>query len=90
MGIQLAWLGHSAFRVDTDHKRIYIDPFLSGNPKCPDSELEPERCDLIVLTHGHGVPCHYGTFGLLTGAPDQLRERAPSGVEILSQSLARH
>jgi L-ascorbate metabolism protein UlaG (beta-lactamase superfamily) len=34
--------------------RIYVDPFLHGNPKCPESEVEPERADLIVLTHGHG------------------------------------
>ena len=34
-------------------KRIYVDPWL-GNPKCPDSEKEPERIDLIALTHGHG------------------------------------
>jgi L-ascorbate metabolism protein UlaG (beta-lactamase superfamily) len=51
---ELTWLGHSAFRVDSPGgKRIYVDPFLSGNPKCPASELEPERCDLILLTHGH-------------------------------------
>ena len=30
------------------------------------------------------VPCHYGTFPILAGTPDQLRELAPSGVEILS------
>src|SRR3954466_13148027 len=51
----LTWLGHATFRFDTpDGKRIYIDPFLLGNPKCPESELEPERCDVIALTHGHG------------------------------------
>ena len=50
----LTWLGHSAFRIDTDGgKRIYVDPFLD-NPKCPEAEKEPERCDLIALTHGHG------------------------------------
>ena len=49
----LTWLGHAAFRLDTsDGKRIYVDPFLD-NPKCPDSEKEPERCDAIALTHGH-------------------------------------
>ena len=30
------------------------------------------------------VPCHYGTFGLLTGTPDELRTLVPDGVEILS------
>lgn len=55
MATDLTWLGHAAFRVDTPGgKRVYVDPFLNGNPKCPDSELEPERCDLVLLTHGHG------------------------------------
>lgn len=50
----LTWLGHSSFRIDTPGgKRVYVDPFLNGNPKCPASELEPERCDLIAITHGH-------------------------------------
>jgi L-ascorbate metabolism protein UlaG (beta-lactamase superfamily) len=51
--VALTWLGHAAFRIDTpEGKRVYIDPFLD-NPKCPDSEKEPERIDLIALTHGH-------------------------------------
>jgi len=51
----LTWLGHASFRLDTDDgKRIYIDPFLQGNPKTPDSEKTPERCDVIAVTHGHG------------------------------------
>jgi L-ascorbate metabolism protein UlaG (beta-lactamase superfamily) len=29
------------------------------------------------------VPCHYGTFPVLTGTPDELREQAP-GVEIIA------
>lgn len=51
--VALTWLGHNAFRFDTPGgKRVYIDPFLD-NPKCPESEKEPERVDLIALTHGH-------------------------------------
>ena len=51
----LTWLGHASFRLDTDGgKRIYIDPFLQGNPKTPDSEKDPERCDVIAITHAHG------------------------------------
>jgi L-ascorbate metabolism protein UlaG (beta-lactamase superfamily) len=49
----LTWLGHASFRLDTaDGKRLYIDPWLD-NPKCPDAEKEPERCDAIAITHGH-------------------------------------
>jgi L-ascorbate metabolism protein UlaG (beta-lactamase superfamily) len=51
---RLTWLGHAAFRLDTEAgTRVYIDPFLGGNPSCPPGELEPERCDLVLLTHGH-------------------------------------
>jgi len=51
----LTWLGHSTFRVDTaSGKRIYIDPFLNGNPKCPEGEATPERVDMIAITHAHG------------------------------------
>jgi L-ascorbate metabolism protein UlaG (beta-lactamase superfamily) len=49
----VTWLGHATFRVDTPGgKRVYVDPWLS-NPKCPEGEREPERVDLIALTHGH-------------------------------------
>ncbi|HEY7379875.1 MAG TPA: metal-dependent hydrolase [Gaiella sp.] len=55
MAAELTWLGHSAFRLDSPGgKRIYVDPFLHGNPSCPDDEQEPERADLVLVTHGHG------------------------------------
>ena len=51
----LTWLGHASFRLDTPGgKRIYVDPFLNGNPKCPEGEQTPERVDAIGVTHGHG------------------------------------
>ena len=53
MAGELTWLGHAAFRLDTPGgKRIYIDPWLS-NPRCPENEREPERIDVIAITHGH-------------------------------------
>jgi len=52
-GVSLTWLGHAAFRLDSPGgKRIYVDPFLA-NPNCPDDEREPERVDVIAVTHGH-------------------------------------
>jgi L-ascorbate metabolism protein UlaG (beta-lactamase superfamily) len=54
MSGSLTWLGHAAFRLDTPGgKRVYVDPWLTGNPRCPEAEQEPERVDLIALTHGH-------------------------------------
>jgi L-ascorbate metabolism protein UlaG (beta-lactamase superfamily) len=50
----LTWLGHASFRLDSGGgKRVYIDPWFD-NPKCPDSEKDPDRCDVIAITHGHG------------------------------------
>jgi L-ascorbate metabolism protein UlaG (beta-lactamase superfamily) len=80
MATTLTWLGHSAFRADTPSgKRIYVDPFLNGNPKCPESEKEPERVDAIFITHGHND--HVGdalelakTFGCPIVAPVELRD----------------
>ncbi len=66
----LTWLGHASFRLDTDGgKRIYIDPFLQGNPATPAAEKEPERVDVIALTHAHGD--HVGdTIALTKRFPD--------------------
>ena len=51
--VQLTWLGHASFRFDSPGgKRVYVDPFL-GNPKCPEAEKQPERVDILALTHGH-------------------------------------
>jgi L-ascorbate metabolism protein UlaG (beta-lactamase superfamily) len=60
----LTWLGHAAFRLDTPGgKRIYVDPWLD-NPKCPDGEKQPERVDVIAITHGHSD--HVGSTVELT------------------------
>ena len=54
MARELTWLGHASFRIETPGgKRVYVDPWLTGNPKCPEGEREPARVDLIALTHGH-------------------------------------
>src|SRR6059058_3623916 len=51
--VSVTWLGHAAFRVDSPNgKRIYVDPWLE-NPKCPDDEKQPERADIVAVTHGH-------------------------------------
>ena len=79
MSTQLTWLGHAAFRLDTPlGVRIYVDPWLTGNPSCPEGEQEAERCDLILLTHGHSdhvgdtVGLH-GRFGCPVIAQVELR-----------------
>ncbi len=51
---KITWLGHSVFHLEsTEGKVALIDPFLLENPSCPDRFRQPERLDLILLTHGH-------------------------------------
>ena len=53
--IAITWLGHAAFSITTtEGKVVLIDPFLSGNPACPDELREPQTVDVILITHGHG------------------------------------
>lgn len=54
-GIKLTWLGHATFRIETpENKTIYIDPWVMGNPACPESEKKVKKIDLMLVTHGHG------------------------------------
>jgi L-ascorbate metabolism protein UlaG (beta-lactamase superfamily) len=54
-GIHITWLGHATFRIETpEGKTIYIDPFLSHNPKCPESEKKVKKADVMLCTHAHG------------------------------------
>ncbi len=53
-GVQVTWLGHSTFLFETpEGKKILVDPWLEGNPKCPE-EFHDLEVDAILITHGHG------------------------------------
>jgi L-ascorbate metabolism protein UlaG (beta-lactamase superfamily) len=52
-GAKLTWLGHSTFRLETGGKTILIDPWVMGNPACPDSEKKIRKVDAMLCTHGH-------------------------------------
>ena len=52
--LSITWLGHSTFIVRTPGgKRILFDPWLTGNPACPDAMKKPPKVDLILVSHGH-------------------------------------
>ena len=52
--LAITWLGHSTFIVRTPGgKRILFDPWLAGNPSCPESLKKPPAVDLILVSHGH-------------------------------------
>jgi len=51
--MEITWFGHSAIRIQGS-KIIYIDPFLTGNPKASTSPEKIKDADIVVVTHHHG------------------------------------
>lgn len=48
------YYGHATVRCDLpDGSRILIDPWVRGNPSCPEELYELDRLDAILITHGH-------------------------------------
>jgi L-ascorbate metabolism protein UlaG (beta-lactamase superfamily) len=55
MGNKLTYFGHSTFSLTTPSGQVaLIDPFISGNPRCPRSLKKVPRLDVIFLSHAHG------------------------------------
>ncbi len=53
-GNRLTWLGHATFQVTTPSgKAVMFDPWLTGNPSCPDALKKPSSLDIMLLSHGH-------------------------------------
>jgi L-ascorbate metabolism protein UlaG (beta-lactamase superfamily) len=74
-GIQLTWLGHATFRIQTpEGKTLYIDPWIAGNPKCPEKEKDVKQADVLICTHGH--------FDHIADAVDVAKKHSPSVVGI--------
>ena len=52
--LAITWLGHGTFHFRSPGgRRLLIDPWLEGNPKCPDAWKKPSPLDAILITHGH-------------------------------------
>ena len=52
--LELTWLGHSTFLLDTPGgKRVIIDPWVMNNPACPVEYKSLDQLDLMLITHGH-------------------------------------
>lgn len=47
-GLNIEWLGHSSFKIKTNNKVIYIDPYQISSD---------EKSDFILITHSHYDHC---------------------------------
>lgn len=54
MALSITWLGHATFLLKSPGgKTILFDPWVTGNPKAPESAKKLGALDLILITHGH-------------------------------------
>lgn len=48
------WLGHATVLCNLPGgEAVLIDPWVMGNPACPDSRKRLERMDAMLITHAH-------------------------------------
>jgi L-ascorbate metabolism protein UlaG (beta-lactamase superfamily) len=50
--VELTWLGHSSFLLETDGSTVLVDPFLNDSPVAP-VQADDAAADFILVTHGH-------------------------------------
>ncbi len=51
--MQLTFYGHACFLVETNGKKILIDPFIRPNELAAHIDVDAIECDYILITHGH-------------------------------------
>jgi L-ascorbate metabolism protein UlaG (beta-lactamase superfamily) len=53
MSTTVQWLGHACLLIESDGRRILIDPFLTDNPAAA-AKAGDVAADFILVSHGHG------------------------------------
>jgi len=51
--MRVKFLGHAAFHVELDGKRLVFDPWIEGNPQSCLSVEQIDRVDLVLVSHDH-------------------------------------
>jgi L-ascorbate metabolism protein UlaG (beta-lactamase superfamily) len=52
--IRVTWLGHGTFAFGLpDGRTVLLDPWVQGNPACPEDVKKHLAPDLMLATHGH-------------------------------------
>ena len=72
-GTEITYYGHSTFMVKTPKgKNVLIDPWVKGNPACPEKLHNIGKVDVIAITHGH--------FDHISDAVEIAKEHKPQVV----------
>jgi L-ascorbate metabolism protein UlaG (beta-lactamase superfamily) len=52
--VSFTWVGHGTWKVrSAKWKGVLIDPWVMNNPAAPAALKKVERCDVMLITHGH-------------------------------------
>ncbi len=52
--MKITYLGHATLLIETNGKKLIVDPFISGNPLAKDKfVVENIEADYILVTHAH-------------------------------------
>ncbi|MEM7546573.1 MAG: metal-dependent hydrolase [Pseudomonadota bacterium] len=70
--MNIIWLGHSSFRIETEDQVLLVDPWLKGNPMFDDKDYDAAIAGAthILISHGHGDHASEAVdISRATGAP---------------------
>lgn len=91
----IKWLGHASFEIiSAKGKRIFIDPWLDGNPVCKVNLADVNKADLILVTHDHAdhfadaVPLAKKTGAMIIAQPEIIDQCKKMGIN--SEQLAHN
>ncbi|TME67653.1 MAG: MBL fold metallo-hydrolase [Chloroflexi bacterium] len=52
--VSFTWVGHGTWKArSAKGKEILIDPWVMNNPAAPENLKTVDKCDVILITHGH-------------------------------------
>ena len=52
--VSFTWVGHGTWKArSAKGKEILIDPWVMNNPVAPEQLKNVDKCDLMLITHGH-------------------------------------
>ena len=53
-GVEITYLGHATFKIKSPKgKTLLIDPWVKGNPACPEANKKLDKIDIMAITHAH-------------------------------------
>ncbi|OHX65150.1 metal-dependent hydrolase [Flammeovirga pacifica] len=51
--MKVTYLGHASLLIETEGKKLLVDPFISANEKANHINIDALEADYILITHGH-------------------------------------